>query len=77
MKQKVILAYSGGLDTSVILSWLINKGYDVVAFIAEFASHVATGNLGVEKIKNEPKSLEKNLGSEIKKFNLKIGALVK
>ncbi len=32
---KVILAYSGGLDTSVILKWLIDKGYDVVAFIAD------------------------------------------
>ncbi|HNX66348.1 MAG TPA: argininosuccinate synthase, partial [Bacteroidales bacterium] len=28
------LAYSGGLDTSVILKWLINKGYDVVAYVA-------------------------------------------
>ena len=34
-KEKVILAYSGGLDTSVILKWLIDKGYDVVAFIAD------------------------------------------
>lgn len=35
MKPKVVLAYSGGLDTSVILKWLLNKGYDVVAFIAD------------------------------------------
>lgn len=34
-KQKVVLAYSGGLDTSIILKWLINKGYDVVCFIAD------------------------------------------
>ena len=34
MKQKVVLAYSGGLDTSVILTWLIQKNYDVVAYIA-------------------------------------------
>jgi len=34
MKTKVILAYSGGLDTSVILKWLLNKGYDVVCFLA-------------------------------------------
>jgi argininosuccinate synthase len=34
-KQKVILAYSGGLDTSVILKWLIDKGYDVIAYIAD------------------------------------------
>lgn len=32
--RKVVLAYSGGLDTSVILKWLIDKGYDVVAYIA-------------------------------------------
>ena len=39
MKQKVILAYSGGLDTSVILSWLINKGFEVVAFIADLGQN--------------------------------------
>ncbi len=33
--KKVVLAYSGGLDTSVILKWLVNKGYDVTAFIAD------------------------------------------
>jgi argininosuccinate synthase len=33
-KAKVILAYSGGLDTSVLLKWLTNKGYDVVAYVA-------------------------------------------
>lgn len=35
MKEKVVLAYSGGLDTSVILKWLIEKDYDVVAFVAD------------------------------------------
>lgn len=35
MKEKVVLAYSGGLDTSVILKWLIDKGFDVIAFIAD------------------------------------------
>ena len=36
MKKKVILAYSGGLDTSVILKWLqIEKKLDVIAFIAD------------------------------------------
>ncbi len=28
---KCVLAYSGGLDTSVILGWLIEKGYEVIA----------------------------------------------
>ena len=35
VKDKVVLAYSGGLDTSVILTWLIDEGYDVVCFIAD------------------------------------------
>ncbi|MBM6739628.1 argininosuccinate synthase [Enterococcus gallinarum] len=31
MKEKVILAYSGGLDTSVSIKWLTDQGYDVIA----------------------------------------------
>jgi argininosuccinate synthase len=35
-RPKVVLAYSGGLDTSVILKWLIEeKGFDVVAYAAD------------------------------------------
>ncbi len=34
-KEKVILAYSGGLDTSVILKWLVDRGYDVVCFVGD------------------------------------------
>ncbi|EKK20375.1 Argininosuccinate synthase [Fructilactobacillus florum 8D] len=30
-KKKVVLAYSGGLDTSVAIAWLTDQGYDVVA----------------------------------------------
>lgn len=33
-KGKVCLAYSGGLDTSVILAWLLEEGYEVIAFMA-------------------------------------------
>ncbi len=33
--KKVVLAYSGGLDTSVILKWLINKGYEVICFVGD------------------------------------------
>ena len=35
-KEKVVLAYSGGLDTSVILPWLKETyGYDTIAFAAD------------------------------------------
>ncbi|OCL08218.1 argininosuccinate synthase-like protein [Glonium stellatum] len=34
MKGKVCLAYSGGLDTSCILRWLLDEGYEVVCFLA-------------------------------------------
>ena len=34
--DKIVLAYSGGLDTSVILRWLIEEyGCEVVAFCAD------------------------------------------
>jgi argininosuccinate synthase len=33
--DKVILAYSGGLDTSVILRWLVERRYEVIAYIAD------------------------------------------
>ncbi len=35
-REKVVLAYSGGLDTSIILKWLQEeKGYEVVTFTAD------------------------------------------
>ncbi len=33
--KKLVLAYSGGLDTSVILKWLLNEGYDVICFVGD------------------------------------------
>jgi argininosuccinate synthase len=35
MRQRVVLAYSGGLDTSVAIPWLRERGYDVVAAIVD------------------------------------------
>jgi len=35
MNKKIILAYSGGLDTSVILKWLTEKGFEVIAYVAD------------------------------------------
>jgi len=33
--SKIVLAYSGGLDTSVILKWLAEKGHEVIAYVAD------------------------------------------
>lgn len=35
MKEKCVLAYSGGLDTSVILGWLMEQGYEVHALYVD------------------------------------------
>src|SRR4030042_6967282 len=50
-KEKVVLAYSGGLDTSVILKWLIDKGYEVIAYIADVGQDDDFGE-SVKKAKN-------------------------
>lgn len=33
--KKVVLAYSGGLDTSVCIPWLIERDYEVIAYMAD------------------------------------------
>lgn len=65
MKEKVVLAYSGGLDTSVILKWLIDKGFDVIAYIADVgqeddfeaakkkAKALGAANVYIDDLKNE------------------------
>jgi len=35
MKKRLVLAYSGGLDTSVAIKWLSDKGYEVIAYMAD------------------------------------------
>lgn len=37
-KGSVVLAYSGGLDTSCILVWLKEQGYDVIAYLVRSVS---------------------------------------
>jgi argininosuccinate synthase len=39
-KGKVVLAYSGGLDTSVAIKWLQEKGYDVVTLTADVGQNI-------------------------------------
>lgn len=53
-KKKVVLAYSGGLDTSCILVWLIEQGYDVIAFCAD---------VGQDEDFEAAKEKAKNLGA--------------
>ncbi|RKQ61715.1 argininosuccinate synthase [Thermovibrio guaymasensis] len=35
MGKRVVLAYSGGLDTSVIVRWLADKGFEVITYTAD------------------------------------------
>lgn len=41
--KKVILAYSGGLDTSCIVKWLADRGWDVVCFVADLGQGLGKG----------------------------------
>ena len=35
MQKRVILAYSGGVDTSVIVRWLTDRGYEGITYTAD------------------------------------------
>ena len=48
-KGKVILAYSGGLDTSVAIPWLHEQGYEVVTL----TMHVGQQADNLEEIKEK------------------------
>jgi len=47
--KKVILAYSGGLDTSVILKWLLEKGFEVITFTADIGQRDVDLEVAKEK----------------------------
>ncbi len=48
--KKVVLAYSGGLDTSVILKWLEETyGCEVVTFTADLGPRRGTGTRAPRK----------------------------
>ncbi|MEI8344782.1 MAG: argininosuccinate synthase, partial [Candidatus Omnitrophota bacterium] len=40
--RKVVLAYSGGLDTSVAIKWLKDRDYEVVAYMADVGQEKTT-----------------------------------
>ena len=78
--NKVILAYSGGLDTSVAVRWLSDEGYDVIAYMADVGQE---GNF--EKIKKRALSagaskvvvqdLKKEFAADFVFKSLKAGAV--
>jgi len=41
--KKVVLAYSGGLDTSCIVRWLKDQGYEVICFMADLGQGLGHG----------------------------------
>ncbi|TBR16622.1 argininosuccinate synthase [bacterium] len=41
--KKVVLAYSGGLDTSCIVRWLVDRGYEVICFVADLGQGLGQG----------------------------------
>ena len=41
--KKVVLAYSGGLDTSCIVRWLKERDYDVICFVADLGQGLGQG----------------------------------
>ena len=47
--KKIVLAYSGGLDTSVILKWLLEKGFEVITFTANIGQKDADLEVAKEK----------------------------
>ena len=60
-KKKIVLAYSGGLDTSIILKWLQeNYNAEVIAY---------TADIGQEIDKKKLLKMQKNL--EFQKLSLK------
>ena len=78
-KRKIVLAYSGGLDTSIILKWL-QKNYnaDVITYTADIGQKInkskiinSAKKLGVKKIiiENLKNTFE---GSDEKDANIKL-----
>ena len=80
-KEKVVLAYSGGLDTSIIISWLIeNYDYEVIAVCGDVGQGKETEGLEEKALKTGASKLYiENLQEEyVKDFiwpTLKAGAV--
>jgi argininosuccinate synthase len=80
MSKKVVLAYSGGLDTSCCVKWLQDKGFEVICFSANLGSEfspeelkIKAKNSGVKKL--YVKDLQKEFAQEYILPALKAGAV--
>ena len=45
MGKRVVLAYSGGLDTSVIVRWLADRGFEVITYTADVGQGEELGEI--------------------------------
>ncbi len=64
MAEKVILAYSGGLDTSVAIRWLKEKGYEIIAYMADLGQG---GDLEASKLRAKKAGASKVIVEDLKK----------
>ena len=51
MSKKIVLAYSGGLDTSVAIKWLAKRGYEVIAYMADVGQNADFAELKKRALK--------------------------
>ncbi len=78
--KKVVLAYSGGLDTSVCLAWLKERGFDVVTFCAELGQggdlvQAKANALKIGAIKAYSKDLQREFAQDFVRPALQAGAI--
>jgi argininosuccinate synthase len=80
MNEKVVLAYSGGLDTSVAVRWLADKGYEVTAYMADVGQggdfkELKKRALSAGAVKVVIEDLRKEFAEEFVFKSLKAGAV--
>ena len=63
MKERIVLAYSGGLDTSVLLKRFVNDGYDVVALTLDLGESDAIAGAGADEALQKVKQKAIDLGA--------------
>jgi argininosuccinate synthase len=62
-KKSIVLAYSGGLDTSVLLKRFIMEGYDVIALTADLGESDAIAGRGAARALEQVKEKALALGA--------------